>query len=190
MSEYPLAEETAKYDTCYSLENYHLQGQRLLRVQKDIAKMESGKTYLDVGCGRGEMVKLANSRGVTACGLELVPKLCDGVTIKQGSVLDIGYADKTFDYVSCYDMIEHLPPEYVDKALDELFRVTANTLYITTNDKRSHLGDLELHLTRRPRPWWTEKLVERARVRGNWQMIEDTYGITNEEWHWEIRLDQ
>lgn len=182
--EYPLAEEMQKYNTCYSLETYHLQGQRLIRVQKDIDAMEPRKTYLDVGCGRGEMVDRARARGIHATGLELVPKLCDGQKIIQGSVLELPFPDNAFHYVSCYDMVEHLPPEHVDKALDELFRVCDEILFITTNDKRSHLGDLELHLTRRPRAWWDAKIAERV---GSGVIQKSSYG--NEEWHWEIMLE-
>jgi ubiquinone/menaquinone biosynthesis C-methylase UbiE len=149
--------------------------------------MAEGASYLDVGCGRGEMVKLAKSRGVLAVGLELVPSLCDGETIHHGSVLDLPWRDDAFHYVSCYDMIEHLPPEHVDRALDELFRVCRNTLYLTTNDKRSHLGDLELHLTRMPRAWWDAKLIERAGDPD--RIVRDTYGINNDEWHWSVHLE-
>lgn len=174
--------EVEKYQACYREPNYRLQGARLARVSQDIDAMEPGATYLDVGCGRGEMVARALRRGVFATGLELVPEL-EGDHVVTGEITALPFADDLFDYVSCYDVIEHLPPEQVDRALDELFRVCRGTLLLTTNDKQSRLGDLELHLTRMPRAWWDRQLVARA---GEGLIVRDDYG--RDEWHWRIEL--
>lgn len=176
--------EREKYAECYRLPAYHLQGARLERVIQDVDAIPVRSTYLDVGCGRGEMVRRARERGVEAYGLELVPDLCDGKCVVEGLATDMPFGSRSFDVVSCYDVVEHLPPEEVDAALDEIFRVAKGTIYLTTNDKRSVLGDLELHLTRMSRSWWDAKLVERAGPEAT--ISRSSYG--NDEWHWTIEL--
>jgi len=181
------SDEVEKYQRCYQVETYHMQGARLEQVKLDIAKLDPAKTYLDVGCGRGETVKMAHARGVHAHGIDLVPELCDGKVIRCGSVTDLSLPDDAFDVVSCYDMLEHLPTDQVDKALDELWRVARVELVLSTNNKQSRLplpegGFLELHLTRKPRAWWELKFHDR----GFRSIDSTTYGV--EEWHWRIQL--
>ncbi len=169
--------EVEKYSECYRCPTYKLQGARLHKVTQDVHSLQPGQRYLDAGCGRGEMVKLAKSLGVEARGCELVPDLCDGVTVINGSLTALPFDDKSFDVVSCYDVIEHLPPEQVDTALDELFRVSRGVVILSTNDKRSHYKDMELHLTRMPRSWWDKKLGDRSE-----SLERSSYG--SNEWHW------
>jgi len=176
--------EQEKYSACYALETYHMQGARLVQVKQDMLQLEPGCTYLDVGCGRGETVRMARERNVEASGLELVPELC-GEHITHGRVTAMPFEADAFDVVSCYDMLEHLPTEQVDDALDELWRVARHTLVLSTNNKQSRLvtpdGFLELHLTRKPRAWWQEKFDARGG-----DMVASEYG--NDEWHWRISL--
>ena len=179
-----LSELARVYDRCYDHDNYHLQGARLARVTLDVEAIPKGSTYLDVACGRGEMVALARSRGVHAQGLEFVPKLCENGVL-YGDMLSLPFGDATVDYVSCYDAVEHLEPETVDRALDELFRVARRVLCITTNDKSSMLNGLQLHLTREPREWWERKLADRGLLR-NATITPGTYG--RDEWHWRIEF--
>lgn len=181
--------EQAKYQKCYALPNYRMGPGRLKRCTQDIETMETGATYLDVACGRGEMVKLARGRGIIAKGLDFVPELCDGVSVVQGDMRHMPFDDRGFDFVSCYDAIEHLPPEQVPMVLDELFRVVDRVLLVTTNNQRSHLDDLELHLTRMARGWWDEHLASRAQAINPKAKIErSVYGSYNHEWHWRIEL--
>lgn len=175
--------EREKYEICYQLPNYRLQGARLAKVMKDVEAIPPGATYLDVGCGRGEMVQLARSRGVDAKGVELVAYLCDGQNVINAEITALPFDDGDFDVVSCYDVVEHLPEDQVDLALDELFRVARQTVLITTNDKRSTYNGMELHLTRKPRDWWDAKLSARAA-----SLERSSYG--QDEWHWRCEVPE
>jgi len=187
MTETVTAQE--KYTRCYQLPNYRMGSGRLDRVRLDIAAIPRDAVYLDVACGRGETIDMAREAGIDAVGLDLVPDLCDGRRVIQGSILDLPFEDNAFDYVSCYDAVEHLPPEHVALALDQLFRVVAKVLVVTTNNQRSHLGDLELHLTRREREWWDEHLTSRAQaISPGATIARSTYGRFDHEWHWRIEL--
>ncbi len=177
--------EPEKYRRCYQLPEYKMGPRRMAHALANIDLIPEGASYLDVACGRAETVKHALARGVMATGLDFVEDLCDGVTVLHGNMLKMPFALAQFEYVSCYDAVEHLPTDQVDTALNELFRVARTELRISTNDARSHLGDLELHLTRKPRAWWEAKLTERAEPRG-WVLEWSTFADPKRDWSWRI----
>ena len=114
--------------------------------------------------------------------------------VKVGNVLDIDYPDESFDIVLCSEVLEHLPVDYVDRAIEELLRVTSGTLVLTMPSIGPNefgpphglcfpsvgLVDLvppdKLDLDKDGRPWgghitlasfnwWTEKLARHGLVR-------------------------
>ena len=128
------------------------------------------KSLLDVGAGRSHYAhdmkaKLALRRVVvadiseTAClwhiakGIIAVP--CDAL---QG----LPFEDCDFDAVTCFDCLEHLPPEGLPSALRELARVAAKVVVITVPEIQANYigeGGERLHLTVQPMDWWAE-LIE------------------------------
>ena len=143
--------------------------------------MPKGSTYLDVGCGRGETLAMASEHDLVALGTEIVPELCDGVLVVPADVTDLPF--DSFDYVSCYDVLEHLPIADVGPALDELFRVARKSLFITTNDRRSNVRGYELHLTRKPMGWWEREFSKRG-----YRKIEHCTFATERDWYWRLDL--
>jgi SAM-dependent methyltransferase len=86
----------------------------------------SGGSLLDVGCGNGWSSYLFSTRGYDTTGVDLNaaffepqpgPKLC----LKEGSVLDLPFPDNSFDVVTAYAMLEHVPDPAL--ALREMLRV-------------------------------------------------------------------
>ena len=154
---------------------------RRQRALKDIQSIPQGSNYLDVGCGRGETLAMARQRGLGVFGTEIVPRFCNGTTVVQADITDLPFDN--IDYVSCYDVLEHLPIEDVGTALNELFRVARKSLFITTNDLESHIGDLTLHLTRKPREWWEQEFSQRG-----YSKIEHCTFATERDWHWRIEF--
>ena len=83
-------------------------------------------TYLDVGCGTGGVVGYAAEKGWDACGQEIsswaaaVGKKA-GLTIIESSLSEAAIASDSFDAVSMFDVLEHLPSpiEY----LREIYRI-------------------------------------------------------------------
>lgn len=179
--------EQEKYQRCYREPNYRMGARRQAHVVADlVAEIKPGDSFLDVGCGRGEIIDLLGRRGVEVRGFDLVPELCDGKRVIHGDMAALPFADGEFDFVGCFDVVEHLPEDEVDQALNELFRVAGRVLMITTNDRRSHLGDLELHLTRKPYDWWESRLRTRMLVRG-WESIEfSTFWERRHDWSWRM----
>lgn len=172
-------EEVEKYSHCYTYSAYRLSGQRWDKAFKDLKSIQG--TYLDVGCGRAEVVRKAREMGIEAVGCEIVPDLCDGEIVVHGCLDGLPFDDQSFDYVTCYDVVEHLPTEDVDKAISELLRVTRKVLLVTTTDGRSEIDGYELHLTRKPFEWWDEKFRQPGfHVQGG------TYCAAKNDWHWRI----
>lgn len=174
------------YSTCYEDPNYRMGIIRKEKCMDDVKRMRRGSTYLDVGCGRGEMVEYAKAHGVVARGTEIVPDLC-GEGVLRTDVCTLPLSDGEFDYVSCYDVLEHLTEPRVLKALDELFRVAKNEFFITTNARSSIHHGVELHLTRKPQEWWHEQMQARLPEGGRLQF--STFGAWGKEWHWRAVLN-
>jgi 2-polyprenyl-3-methyl-5-hydroxy-6-metoxy-1,4-benzoquinol methylase len=104
-----------------------------------LLKPLNAKSILDAGCGEGfTMDKLlkekvtSNIEGVEYSkeAIALGKKLYPSLTIRQGSVYNLPYKDRSFDLVICTEVLEHLKDP--TKALKEMLRVTKKYLIIST----------------------------------------------------------
>jgi 2-polyprenyl-3-methyl-5-hydroxy-6-metoxy-1,4-benzoquinol methylase len=74
----------------------------------------SGRALLDVGCGPGNFLHLAQEAGFQVTGLELNPILANrarsrtGAEVIQGDFLSTELQGRRFDVVTMLDLIEHL----------------------------------------------------------------------------------
>src|ERR1700689_284356 len=101
---------------------------RVLDVLLDGLHMPPGLRVLDAGCGSGRnMVQLQRYGQVT--GIELSPPSGRGARerggggVLEGSVLEMPFADDSFDLAVSLDVVEHLEDDIA--ALRELRRVVA-----------------------------------------------------------------
>lgn len=80
-----------------------------------------------------------------------------------GSVLNIPFADESFDVVACYELLEHLPYENFCNALSEIFRVCKSHAILSLPDASRvyridvqipKIGEIKrlIHLPRRKKP--------------------------------------
>ena len=122
-----------------------------LRVPKDFFK---GKECLDAGCGSNANATFSmlshGAKKVYAFDLDksiltVAPRMLrpyEGrYELKTGSVLDIPYADGSFDFVHCAGVLHHSTDIY--KGLSELARVTkkGGTLFINVHGKGGIMRD-------------------------------------------------
>lgn len=124
-------------------------------------------TCLDIGCAKGDFVREMRARGVRAFGTDissysvatatpdLRPVLC------ASSMAALPYTGDAFDLVVAIEVLEHLPPEVVDAALDELWRVARQFVYITVQnttaaDPDHFFADLT-HSTMKSLAWWQDR---------------------------------
>lgn len=141
--------EIAKYEKAYRSENYRLGDRRRFHIEAELSKVERG-SLLDVGCGRGEVLDMAQIYGFNpVTGLEAVPYLCDERRVTHGLVHDMPFADKSFDVVTMFDVMEHLLPDDTESAIKELERVARKTILLTVHNGSHVFQGVELHINRR-----------------------------------------
>lgn len=87
-------------------------------------------SILDVGCGEGFMLEKMRIAGIADAlegidvrndAIEIGRALHPELTLRQGSIYALPYADAAFDVVVCSEVLEHL--ERPEEALAELMRV-------------------------------------------------------------------
>jgi 2-polyprenyl-3-methyl-5-hydroxy-6-metoxy-1,4-benzoquinol methylase len=92
---------------------------------------EGCRNVLDIGCGRGEFLKMMRAAGIPARGIELSAEsvaLCRAEEL-EAEIADVypylsGLAVGSLDGIFCSQVVEHLPPE----RLPELIRLCAARL--------------------------------------------------------------
>jgi SAM-dependent methyltransferase len=93
------------------------------------------KTLIDVGCGNGVFVNyLQTSRpNLDIIGMDRSATALKYVRTKkeQGDISNIQFPDKTFDCVTCLEVIEHLPVNIYEKSLEQLARIAKDYLIIS-----------------------------------------------------------
>jgi SAM-dependent methyltransferase len=119
------------------------QGERLSRrlsAAFAVAAVTPGMTVLDVGCGRGEILRHCARLGADAYGIDYAPVAIDlaskivagerqspGKTgaahVAQADAKTLPFPDDTFDRVLMFDVVEHLFPWELDQSLAEVKRV-------------------------------------------------------------------
>lgn len=141
--------EVDKYIFVYGAQpDYKLGLTRGRYARNDLSKTVSRGTYLDVGCGRGEMLIYANDilKFKQVHGTETVPELYADNNKEFALVTELPFDDNSFDVVSCFDVLEHLLPDDTEQALSELSRVAKHSLILTANNKQSNSLGIELHI--------------------------------------------
>jgi len=133
---------------------------------------------IDVGCGRGYLMKHLLQKGKDVVGIEISDYAvehpiegCEG-RIFKGSITDIPYLDNSFDWAVCFSVMEHLPENIVLDSLKELKRV-AKRIYmeIAMPMYPGHEKEIEAedptHITVKPLEWWKRHFY-RAGLKIEW----------------------
>ena len=135
--------------TYFTEENYQYQEWYRDQAKKIITRMfahihpKEHWTFLDVGCALGGMVEVLRRRGYEAYGVDLSRWCIEHSPVASylrfGSVTNLPCADQSVDVVTCFDTFQYLTVKEVQKAVQELKRVTRKYLCfesITWEDER------------------------------------------------------
>ena len=144
----PAKPENAEYDRSYYLldceghrEFEASRGRKLsrrLRKCLDLTEIRGGETFLDLGCGRGEVALHAAARGARTIALD--PSLDALSILREVASADLWLRGETphavrargealpirsasVDVILLSDIVEHLPPPTLARLLDETHRV-------------------------------------------------------------------
>lgn len=126
------------YEEFIESEGEHLS--RRLKHSFEIADVQAGMRILDVGCGRGEIIRHCMKMGIECYGLDyaevattmtrdvIAQEIREGTKTEKAGVLrsdakKLPFPDGYFDRVLMYDVVEHLYPWELHEALLEAYRV-------------------------------------------------------------------
>ena len=100
---------------------------RRLRQAFEVAEVSPGMRVLDVGCGRGEVLRHCAKLGVQAYGVDYAPAALhlarDGGQVYRADAKWLPFPNAFFDRVLMIDLVEHLHPWELDLALIDARRV-------------------------------------------------------------------
>ena len=132
--------------------NFGALGRRLAPHVRDIAKRIGAHTILDYGCGKRTLEK---ELGYAINNYDPAIPGCDS-------------PPDPADLVICGDVLEHIEPECLEDVLDDLKRLTKNTIVflIDTHAANKHLPDgRNAHAIIESPEWWIPHLIKRWKVR-------------------------
>jgi 2-polyprenyl-3-methyl-5-hydroxy-6-metoxy-1,4-benzoquinol methylase len=150
------------YDTTYAESDYWDREQATVRALKKIRDVivdtlgSPAASLLDVGCGPGVFLSLAQEAGFSVTGLELNSVLAQrarqrtGAEVIVGDFMSVRLDDEQFDVITLLDLIEHLPnPVSALRRCHELLK-PGGCLVVYTPNHRSlivRVADLLYRLT-------------------------------------------
>ncbi len=121
------------YEEFKATQGEHLS--RRLAAAFEYARVAPGMRVLDVGCGRGEILRHCAKLGAEVFGIDYAPAALalardlvrqDGAPpagLYQSDAKYLPFAEGTFDRVLMFDVVEHLHPWELDQALRDARRV-------------------------------------------------------------------
>lgn len=113
---------------------------------------------LEIGIGNGFVSKYLKEREIKVTTLDVDERLNPDIA---GSVLELPFANGSFDVVACYEVLEHLPYEVFPKALSEINRVSSPYAVLSVPDStRAYRLDIQI-----PKIGELRKLIQLPRLR-------------------------
>lgn len=169
--------EAIKYGKMWEHPEYRecAPGERLAETFLKIAHPAAGAECIDFGCGTGRggvMLALLGLLRVTM--VDFVRNSLDpGVREKLGeqNLAVLRFLKHDLEqplpihapYGFCVDVMEHIPPDRVDRVLDNVLKAAQHVFFsiATTADVCGQLIGEPLHLTVQPAAWWREQFAKR-----------------------------
>lgn len=161
------AAEIAKYQKVYAaLPGYAMGEARQIAARRALGERVDlfHLPILDVGCGRGEALRIAREVGYRGgiCGLDPVNanRAAKPWPVVKGVAWDLPFDAAEFGTVTCWDVLEHLLPDDQGLALAEIGRVASRRILVSIGMHSSAgWGDVgELHVGLRSEEEWAEML--------------------------------
>lgn len=118
---------------------------------------ENPSSWLDVGCGHNELIKECRENGYMEDVLG-VDFACSGAD-QNCDMLDLPFEDKRWDFITAFDVMEHLLPEQVSAGLTEMSRVSKRFAFTISFVKAlTQIDGKNAHPTVWPKEQWTKEI--------------------------------
>jgi len=144
--EAPIPEPYGNYEDKYHSKNFiskYLVSNFIENIERNLRLIHSTGVIriCEVGCGEGEILKLANSvfpgAEISAVDIskeviEIAKRNCEGITIEfsvQNAEELNNFSDGYFDLVICCEVLEHLSDP--QKGVKEVFRISSNYVLVS-----------------------------------------------------------
>lgn len=144
----------------------HVLAAHVQAIQNLYAKKEYS-TVLDVGCATGIVVNKFLEAGYDAYGCDISTWAIENTEtdkdrVKVADVRNLEqYEDNSFDLVICSETLEHIPEEYLQKALSELYRVSRKFVCFSVPLGYKPADLHETHFTVHRREWWDKQIEDK-----------------------------
>jgi 2-polyprenyl-3-methyl-5-hydroxy-6-metoxy-1,4-benzoquinol methylase len=155
------------YENSFNDTNYNKHEDEEYRFQtvKNFVIENNITSVLDVGSGRGNVIKILNEVDsnikITSCDLKkfhnyncefLELDLCDKNSLSN-------LENKNYDLIVCLDVLEHVQKECVEDIFKTLSKISNFTILTIANHSDIHNG-VELHLIRENMSYW-EPIIQK-----------------------------
>jgi 2-polyprenyl-3-methyl-5-hydroxy-6-metoxy-1,4-benzoquinol methylase len=160
----PTLSEQEKYEMMWWYRDYGdvSPGQR--NAEFFVKQFKPQGTVIDFGCGSGKGgAKIAELSGCKVIFADFADNSLDKEFAHHKFVhfdMRIGRSDLHGDIGYCCDVMEHIPPESVDSAINNVMRCVPKAYFqiSTVEDNWGVLIGQKLHLSVHPASWWEEKI--------------------------------
>lgn len=169
--------ETLKYRTMWSQPEYRINspGENIIpRVWQMFGEPDHA-TATDYGAGEGRVITWLEERGASVNGFDLVPL---HPNVELGCLWKLDREPST-EFGVCFDVLEHVPEQYIPDSLAVLRDRSTIAVAITIATVPCTCGKrhgLKLHETVRPVEWWNRQV---GKVFTEWERHS-----TNKGWRW------
>jgi len=153
--------ERIKYDAVWRDPRYRLacHSRALWHDQRDL--FPEFESALDIGCGLGLLIDEWVRMDIDAWGVDISPgcishDLHNKQRVVFGCLWEMEW-DRRFDFGVCTDVMEHVPPDYVDETLRRIAICCDYILFKIAHSTSEFIGQT-LHLTLKPQQWWVAQM--------------------------------
>ena len=158
--------EKKKYDTLYLERGYW--PENVVRGYGDLCKNLAESIIgpfrlLDIGCGPGSSIEIARSYGIDAFGVDISSALTkywetNEINAYVACADNLPFDDFSFDIITAWDVMEHIPKEGIPSCLMEMKRVAKNnsliSLIICLEEERHKHDGIQCHMTIESEDTW------------------------------------
>jgi SAM-dependent methyltransferase len=133
--------------------------ERAEKFSQSVDNIINPESVVDFGCGIGQHLEIFHSEGKKVRGFDIKP-ICKEKNLVPKEKIDI--RDLTQEWATneeyqlgiCLEVLEHIPPEYEDQAVENISKLVQETLLISAAPPGQ--GGTH-HVNERPNNYWEEK---------------------------------